>query len=137
MNAVVDTNVIAYYMLGTEPFVEEASGFWRAVGNVYAPSLWAAEFANVVWMAIRAGVLRAEEGHHRLQLAARLGIRSVPIRAVWQGALGRATDADLPVYDTLFVELAGRRRLPLVTFDKKVLNAFPNLACRPASFLAN
>lgn len=137
MNAVVDTNVIAYYMLGTEPFVEESSGFWRAVVDVYAPSLWAAEFANVVWMAIRAGVLGAEEGHHRLQLAARLGIRSVPIRTVWQGALGRATDANLPVYDTLFVELAARRRFPLVTFDKKVLTAFPNLACRPASFLAN
>jgi predicted nucleic acid-binding protein len=137
VNAIVDTNVIAYYVLGTEPFAEETKAFWRAVEKVYAPSLWAAEFANVVWMAIRAQVLAPDEGHQRLQLAARLGIRSVPIRSVWQGALGRATTADVTVYDTLFVELATRRRLPLVTFDAKLLKAFPDVAHRPGSLLAN
>lgn len=137
MNAIVDTNVVAYYILGTEPFVEETKAFWRAVEKAYAPSLWAAEFANVLWMAIRAQVLPADEGHQRLQLAARLGIRSVPIRTVWQGALGQATSADISVYDTLFVELATRRSLPLVTFDARVLKAFPDVAHRPAFLLAN
>lgn len=137
MNAIVDTNVIAYYILGTEPFLKETKAFWRVVEKAYAPSLWAAEFANVVWMAIRAEVLGADEGHQRLQLAARLGIRSVPIRTVWQGALGQATSADVSVYDTLFVELARRRSLPLVTFDAKVLGAFPDVARRPGALLAN
>lgn len=137
MNAIVDTNVVAYYILGTEPFVEETKAFWRVVEKVYAPSLWAAEFANVVWMAIRAQVLPADEGQQRLKLAARLGIRSVPVRTVWHGALGQATTADVSVYDTLFVELAARRRLPLVTFDAKVLKAFPDVAHRPGSLLAN
>jgi predicted nucleic acid-binding protein len=35
------------------------------------------------------------------------------------------------VYDTLFVELAARARCPLLTFDKAVLRAFPDVARRP------
>lgn len=137
MNAVVDTNVVAYYLLATEPFADEARQFWRTVSQPLAPALWAAELANVIWMAIRTGVLAADEGHRRLDLAARLRIRSVSIRTLWQPALARAIAADVTVYDTLFVELAARRRLPLVTFDAKVLKAFPEVACRPAVFVSN
>ncbi len=136
MNAVVDTNVVAYYLLATEPFVDETRQFWRTVGQPLAPALWAAELANVLWMAIRTGVLDADEGHRKLALAARLRIRSVPIRTLWQAALSRATTTNVAVYDTLFVELAIRRRLPLVTFDARVLKAFPDTARRPAAFLS-
>jgi len=137
MNAVVDTNVVAYYLLGTEPFVEETRRFWRAVGQPVAPALWAAELANVIWMAIRTGVLAADEGQRRLSLATRLRIRSISIRTLWQGALARAAATDVSVYDTLFVELAVRRRLPLVTFDARILKAFPDVAHRPAAWRGN
>jgi predicted nucleic acid-binding protein len=135
MNAVVDTNVIAYYLLGTEPFVDEARQFWRTVGQPQAPAVWAAELANVVGMAVRTGVLSAEEGHRRLDYAARLHVRSVSVRILWQGALARAISGEAPVYDTLFVELAARQRLPLVTFDAKLLNAFPGVASRPGALV--
>ncbi len=135
MNAVVDTNVVAYYLLGTEPFVEETRRFWRAVAQPLAPTLWAAELANTVWMAVRAGILAREEGHARLDFAARLRIRSVSPRVLWQGALARAVAANVAVHDTLFVELAARRRLSLVTFDARILKAFPDIACRPGAFL--
>ena len=57
MKAVVDTNVVAYYLLGTEPFVEEVRQFWRTVEEACAPAHWEAELANAVWMAVRTGVL--------------------------------------------------------------------------------
>ena len=66
MRAVVDTNVVAYYLLGTPPFAAEARGFWRRAGETLAPALWEAEFANVVWMAVRSHVLTADEGSRRL-----------------------------------------------------------------------
>jgi predicted nucleic acid-binding protein len=131
VNVVVDTNVVAYYLLATKPFLDEVRQFWRTVGQVQAPALWAAELANVVWMAVRTGVLPVEEGHRRLEFAARLHIRSVAMRTLWQAALARAIETDVAVYDTLFVELAARRRLPLVTFDAKLIAAFPEVACRP------
>jgi predicted nucleic acid-binding protein len=135
VNAVVDTNVVAYYLLGTEPFAEETRRFWRAVVLPMAPTLWAADLANTVWMAVRNGVLAREEGHRRLDFAARLRIRSVSPRVLWQGALARSIAADVAVYDTLFVELAARRRLPLVTFDARILKAFPDIALRPDAFV--
>ncbi len=133
MKAVVDTNVVAYYLLGTEPFVEEVRQFWRTIEEACAPSHWEAELANAVWMAVRTGVLPTEEGHRKLDLAARLGIESVANRSLWQSALSRALGSGAAVYDTLFVELAVRRRVPLATFDRNVLKTFPEIARRPSS----
>ena len=137
MKTVVDTNVVAYYLLGTEPFVEEVRQFWRTVEEACAPAHWEAELANAVWMAVRAGVLPIEEGHQKLDLAARLGIESVPSRSLWQPALTRAMSSGAAVYDTLFVELAVQRNLPLATFDKTILKKFPEIAKRPSSLSAN
>lgn len=137
MTAVVDTNVVAYYLLGTEPFLEEVRQFWRAVEEAWAPDHWEAELANAVWMAVRAGVLSGDEGHQKLDLAARLGIQSVPNRSLWQPALTRAIDSGAAVYDTLFVELAVQRKLPLATFDRNVLKKFPAIAKRPVSLSSN
>ena len=137
MTVVVDTNVVAYYLLGTEPFAAEARQFWKSVGQTTAPAHWKAELANVVWMAVRSGVLPPPEGHRRLDFASRLRIRSVSIRTLWQAALTIALASDVAVYDTLFVELAKRRRLPLVTFDTKVLKTFPDVAQRPSSVLSH
>lgn len=131
MKAVVDTNVLAYFLLGTQPFVDEASQFWHALDGALAPAVWEPELANVVWMAIRADVIRADEGRKRLGLAARLGIQSVPSKTLWHGALERAVHSGVAVYDTLFVELALRENLPLATFDRKVLASFPEVAVRP------
>ncbi len=133
MTAVVDTNVVAYFLLGTEPFLEEARHFWRTVEDVSAPSHWEAELANAVWMAVRMGVLPPEEGHRKLDLATRLGIESVSNQLLWQPALSRSLDSGIAMCDTLFVELAAHRSLPLATFDRKVLKKFPEIARRPSA----
>jgi len=131
MKAVVDTNVVAYFLLGTESFVDEARHGLESVADPVAPAHWEAELTNVLWMAVRAGVLPAEEGPVRLGLARRLGIESVATSTLCQGALLRAISTSVSVYDTLFVELASRISAPLVTFDKAILRAFPDIARRP------
>jgi predicted nucleic acid-binding protein len=137
VTVIVDTNVVAYYLLGTEPFADEVREFWQTVGEASAPAHWEAELANAIWMAIRTGVLPREEGHHKLDMAARLGIQSVSIRSLWQPALTRAADSEAAVYDTLFVELAAQRHLFLATFDKNLLTKFPAIAKRPRSLPLN
>jgi predicted nucleic acid-binding protein len=131
MKAIVDTNVIAYYLLGTPEFGGEAQAFWRATDELLAPSSWEAELVNVVWMAVRTRTVTGVEGRVKLNLAARLGIRSVPARLLWHGALARALESGVPAYDALFVELADREQVPLATFDRKLLTSFPGLAKRP------
>jgi predicted nucleic acid-binding protein len=134
MNAVVDTNVVAYYLLGTEPFVDEVRQFWQTAEETWAPMHWEAELANAVWMAVRTATLPREEGHQKLDMASRLGIQTVPIRTVWQPALRRALDSGVAVCDTLFVEVAAHRELKLATFDAALLKKFPEIARRPRSF---
>ena len=56
-------------------------------------------------------------------------------RTLWQGALVRAHQSGVAVYDTLFVELAARQQMPLATFDAALVRAFPNIAARPGSLL--
>ena len=135
MKAVVDTNVTAYYVLGTPEFDAEVREFWRLVDDPIAPALWEAELANVLWMSVRGGVLSKEDAPAKLRLAARLGIHSVSVRKLWQGALQRALESSVAVYDTLFVELADREQLPLATFDNKVLATYPDIAKRPKDLM--
>ena len=131
MKAIVDTNVVAYLLLGTEQFVDEARSFIAALREARAPALWEDELGNVLWMATRHRVLTIEEATARLALADRFEIHSVPSRTLWQGALERAHQSGVAVYDTLFVELAARERLPLATFDSGLIKAFPRIAVRP------
>ena len=131
MKAIVDTNVVACLLLGTEPFATEARQFFVGASHPMAPALWEAEIANVIWMATRSAVISRDEGAVRLHLAMRLGIESVPLHTLLQGALLRAVTSGVAVYDCLFVELAIREACPLVTFDRAVLKAFPDVAVRP------
>ena len=136
LKVVVDTNVVAYYLLATEPFVEEVRGFWHRPLDLAAPALWEAGMSNVLWMAVRTGVIDKRVALQRLGMAARLGIRSVATRRLWRGALARAMNSTIAAYDTLFVELAVRERRPLVTFDAKLLATFPEVAVRPHVVIA-
>jgi predicted nucleic acid-binding protein len=131
VNVVIDTNVVAYLLLGTEGFVTEARACFSAVSNPIAPAHWEAELTNVLWMAVRSGILPPEEGPVRLSLARRLGVESVTTATLCQGALLRSVTSGIAVYDTLFVELAARTGCPLLTFDKAVIKAFPDIAIRP------
>lgn len=133
MKAVVDTNVVAYLLLGTAEFVDEARAGLSAIKSPIAPAHWEAELGNVVWMATRAGVLAPDDAPNRLALARRLGIESISVGGLTQGALMRSIAAGIAFYDTLFVELAVRTSSPLVTFDGALLKAFPGIAQRPAA----
>jgi predicted nucleic acid-binding protein len=118
-------------VLGTEQYVDEAREFLTALDEAWAPALWEAELANVLWMGVRKRVLEIEDALHRLTLAESLAIHAVPHRTLWQGALFRAHQSGIAAYDTLFVELAYRKKLPLATFDAGLLRAFPDIAARP------
>ena len=133
MKDIVDTNVVAYVLLGTPAFVEEARAFLGRLEEGMAPAVWEAELANVVWMAVRQGVIPLEEGGSRLTAATRLRIRSVSNQSLWHGALVRGVRAGIAAYDALFVELAVRETLPLATFDRRMLAAFPGVAYRPGA----
>lgn len=135
MKAVVDSNVIAYFLLGTEPQRAECEKFWQKAEETLAPAFWEAEITNVLWMAVRNRILDLPEALHRLALAKSLGVRSIAVSSLWHGALARSCASGIAAYDTLFVELAEREALQLATFDGQLLKTFPRIAKRPGALL--
>jgi predicted nucleic acid-binding protein len=136
VRAVVDTNVVAYLLLGTEKFADEARDFMERVTLPLAPAHWESKLANVIWVSARSGVLPRSEAAKRLTLARQLGIETVSTATLCQGALLRSLASDVAVSDTLFVELAIQAECRLATFDKAVLKAFPDTAVRPGLLTA-
>lgn len=134
MKAVIDTNVVAYLLLGTAPFSAAAKACFRLTTRRLAPAHWESELANVLWQSVRAGVLPAGEAAPRLKLVHQLQIETVPTAALSAPALVRSIETGVCVYDTLFVELARREQCPLLTFDRALLRAFPETAAKPGQW---
>jgi len=135
LSAVVDTNVAAYLLLGTEPYAAPCERFFAALRDGIAPATWEVELGNVLWLAARSGVLPQPEALARLRLSRPLGITSVPPGDLCQGALLRSIQSGIAVYDSLFVEVAIRTGRRLATFDGALLRAFPDIAAQPDELL--
>jgi len=135
LRAVADTNVLAYYLLRTEPFYEEARSFWQATEEVWAPDSWRIELLNVLWLAVRAGVLQLPQAELYITRAESLVTNTYPVMDLAEAAIRLAVSHQHPAYDTAFVALATRKNLPLATFDGKVLERFPEQASLPSAIL--
>ena len=136
LKVIIDTNVVAYYLLATEPFVEEVRAFWHRPLDLAAPTLWEAEVSIVLWMAARTGLIDKPLALRRLGMAARLGIRSVPIRRLWRGALARALNSiSLPTTrSSSSWPYANASHWSRST--PKLLAVFPDVAVRPNGLVA-
>ena len=127
---VIDTNAVAYLLLKTEPHHLALQKLLAEPHSLHAPASWEVEFANVLWLSSRAGVIPPGLVEWKLRLAASLGIESTPVSDLWHTGIEIALSEDHPVYDTLFVALARRMGAPLITYDKAVLRKFPDVARR-------
>ncbi len=132
---VVDTNILCYYILPSGPFTGSAEEIWRKDPDWNAPLLWRSEFRNVLSDRIRAGDMSLPEG---FQSAARaesiLEGKDFPVST--EEVLRLAARSGCTAYDCEFVALAERLAVPLVTMDRQILRAFPDVALSPRRFLA-
>lgn len=131
MRGVVDANVLSYYLLRSEPFAEALSSFLPKTTDLLAPDLWRAELLNVLWMAVRHQRVPEETAGRLFRTAERLITRTVAASGLWRSALRLSCERAHPVYDTLYVALAQREKVPLWTYDKGILKCFPDVAERP------
>ena len=130
---VVDTNIIASMTFPTRhsPPVQalhERNPVWEA------PLLWKSEFLNVISLYYRKKLIGYEDALNALTFAERLiGSREhmVPSKAVVE-AIIRSTR---PAYSCEFVVLAEQLGTRLVTYDKKLIEEFPELAITPEAYL--
>lgn len=135
-DVVVDTMVFAYGLLGVTEYREAALRALHRAGDIIAPDSLRAELLNVVWQWARQGGLTAQTGLAVLQDADQLVAAFVPTDVLWDRALELSLGHNLAAYDTLFIALAELADTRLLTYDRKLLAAFPERAVAPAIFLA-
>ena len=132
----IDTLIFVYTVVNVQPFRDESSAVVTATSEVVAPESLIAELVNAAWMHTRRSGLSLATAEAALDDALRYVSRRVPIDALWHDALRLAVRAGHSPYDTLFVALAEREGTELITYDAKLLAAFPGVAVAPADFLA-
>jgi len=99
----------------------------------HVPFIFRAEFANGLTMAVRRN--RIDRGSRSEALVFIEGLRlvhDVEGKDRMHSAVELADAYDLTVYDAIYLDLAQRRRLPLATFDKKMIAATRNAGVRLA-----
>jgi predicted nucleic acid-binding protein len=132
---VFDTNVIAYALLNVAEHRDEAARALEKARDVAVPDSFRVELASAVWQWIRARGLDLEAGLAALRSAEALLTRVVPGNLLWEAALVLSLESGHPVYDTMFVALAAIERTRVVTYDRRLLERFPDLAIPPAEYL--
>ncbi len=89
------------------------------------PALWRLEVANALHMALRRKRIDAAFRDSALTQLSRLSITADPDTDTyaWTVTLQLADRFQLTLYDAAYLELAGRRRLPLATLDRELRDA--------------
>jgi predicted nucleic acid-binding protein len=129
---VVDTNVIAGLWVPND-MDELVSEVLRKDDEWVAPLLWRSEFRNVLSIYLRKDILEfpvvllATEEAEQLMDANEFEVNSTQVMSF-------VSDSSCSAYDCEFVALADDLNVPLVTFDKKILREFPDIAIHPEEY---
>lgn len=119
---VIDASVAAAAFF-QEPHAAAAREVLIAGRTLHAPDLIYAEFGNVVWKRHRRGVIDDEEAAELLSDFLRLPLEVAPSSELAATALQLAMRTGRTMYDSLYLALALKRDAPLVTCDKRLVNA--------------
>ena len=131
---VVDTNVVAYLLLGGRKTPGARLAF-RKDPVWAAPMLWRSEFRNVLAAFLRRRTLRLSDALEVMQEAETL-FRSGEYNVESGQVLRLVTESGCSAYDCEFVALAKQLGVPLLTSDAEILKEFPQTAVSLEAFAA-
>jgi predicted nucleic acid-binding protein len=130
---VVDTNVIASTWVPND-MDEWVYKVLKKDSDWGAPLLWRSEFRNVLSIYLRKGilelplVLQAMEEAEQLMDSNEFEVNSAQVMSL-------VADSSCSAYDCEFVALADDLNVKLVTFDKKIIREFSEIAISPQEFV--
>ncbi len=131
---VVDTNVIAYLFVPGDR-TEKAEAALARDNEWVAPPLWCSEFRNVLVRLVRRGTLDDAKAFQIMRRAERQ-MRDREYGVSSGEVLTLALRSGCSAYDCEFVALARSFRTRLLTVDRQVLAAFPDMAIGLDDFVA-
>jgi len=131
---VVDTNVIAYLLIGGDQTITA-----EAVRNIDAhwamPILWRSEMLSLLTLYVHRKVTPLDEAIQVMNTAGAM-LRGDEHTVRPERVLELASMSGHSSYDCEFVALAESLQVALVTFDRKLISAFPSVALSAESFVA-
>ena len=130
---VVDSNIIACMTFPT-PYSTIVSALYEKDPVWEAPVLWKSEFLNVLALHYRSGLVNYHEGLIALDFAERL-IGSREHRVSAKAVIDTVINSTSSSYDCEFIVLAKRLETKLVTYDRKIIQEFPDIALTAEAFL--
>lgn len=121
---VVDTNAVIALVLRTEA-TEQARAWWRHDCDWHAPRLLLSELRNVLVGEIRRGQITVD---HAAAITSAVGEQlRWTAECADERVLAAAIAGNLSAYDAEFVAAAQATRCKLLTADKAILRAYPDL----------
>jgi predicted nucleic acid-binding protein len=126
---VLDASVAAKWMLPAkaELLRPEAYRLLDAYGagdiNLVVPDIFWAECGNIVWKAVRQQRFGRDEAEIAILSMMNRSIPTVSSATLLPKAVSIAFDFGRSVYDCLYVALAVRSRIQLITADERLANA--------------
>lgn len=122
---VVDTNVLAYLLLGG-PRTEQAEVLRRHHRQWAAPPLWRSEFRNVLSGYLRRDLLPFPKAVALMQEAEAI-LSAHEDKVSTEHVLQLVSSSRCSAYDCEFVAVAQHLGVPLITEDRAILTAFPDM----------
>lgn len=126
MSLVLDSSAALAWVFSDESAPEMDVVFDQvAERGAVVPSLWILEIANALTVAVRRERITRNERDDALADLAALDVSIDPEteQHAWKATLQLADQHGLSVYDASYLELAQRKRLPLVTLDHALVRA--------------
>lgn len=122
---VIDASVLVKLFF-EEEHSDASVKYVRNAADLLAPDLLWAEATNVVWKRLRRGQITADNAAGLVQEMLRVPIVSFSSFDLAAPAMALAAQTDRTVYDCLYLALAQRQNVPLVSGDERLVNALAN-----------
>ena len=123
---VFDTMIISYAFLNVEGFSQKALACVRKASRIYAPELLKSELLNVLWQYVSHEKCGFDDALFVLDASDKL-IEWIPVETLREYALRMAIDKGHSPYDMLFTAAALIKKDKLLTNDKRLIKAYPQL----------
>ena len=131
---VADTNLVAYLLIEGDR-TEAARRVWARDPAWHVPPLWRSEYLSVLTVSVRALVLERDAALLAWNRAVGL-LGDYEVEPTGEDVLATAVDLGVSAYDAHFVCVARELRAPLVTSDRRLIEACPRVAVSPEAFMA-
>lgn len=131
---VVDVNVIAYLLIDGE-HTRQAEALHATDPEWAAPLLWRSEWRNVLAGYLRRGELDPTGAREHLDAAKAL-VHHGEYLVDDETVMDLVLISECSAYDCEYAALAAALQIPLVTFDRRLREAFPDRVTSVEAFLA-